>query len=280
MTDAILNSLLFTNNILSFLTVDNALLTQSLQSYMPELYQYALEIINNAALPIAHTILALFFVLEIYRLSVRVEGAGGSLNHLGAEIVFRVLFRLVIFKTIIDSVPTILNGIFALSTTLTSKISAILTSASLRDHALDITQLQPIIEGQAFIAQLSSLLFCAVISLIVGIMVIIAYVIIYARFLEIFIFFSIAPIPLATLPSQELSQIGKNFLKHFAAVCLQGTLIVLILTFIPVLTANALFNPGFVDLYSSLLGVLGYTLVTVIALTSCRHWAKVICGLA
>jgi hypothetical protein len=280
MTDAILDNLLFTNIFLGYLNVDNALLTQSLASYMPTLYDYALSIINNATLPIANTILALFFVLEIYRLSVRVEGAGGSVNHLGAEIVFRVLFRLVIFKTIIDQVPKILNGIFALSTQLTTKISSVLTDSFLRGNALDITQLQPAIETQNFFTQLDSLFFCSIITIIVALMVVIAYVIIYARFLELFIFFSVAPIPLATLPSEEMSQVGKNFLKHFTAICLQGAIIVLILTFIPVITANALFKTDVINLRLALVGVLGYVIVTVIALTSSRHWAKVICGLA
>ena len=50
---------------------------------------------------------------------------------------------------------------------------------------------------------------------------------VYGRFFKMFIYVAVAPIPLATFGGEETSHIGKSFLKTFAAVCLEGAVIVL-----------------------------------------------------
>ena len=47
------------------------------------------------------------------------------------------------------------------------------------------------------------------------------------RFFKIYIYTAIAPIPLATFAGQPTEQIGTNFLKSYAAVCLEGVIIIL-----------------------------------------------------
>ena len=50
---------------------------------------------------------------------------------------------------------------------------------------------------------------------------------VYGRFFRLYLYTAIAPIPLASFAGEPSQSIGKSFLKGYAAVCLEGAIIVL-----------------------------------------------------
>ncbi len=50
---------------------------------------------------------------------------------------------------------------------------------------------------------------------------------VYGRFFKLYLYTAIAPIPLSSFAGEPSRSIGKSFLKSFAAVCLEGAVIVL-----------------------------------------------------
>ena len=50
---------------------------------------------------------------------------------------------------------------------------------------------------------------------------------VYGRFFKIYLYTAIAPIPLATFAGEPSQSVGKTFIKSYAAVCLEGAIIVL-----------------------------------------------------
>ena len=50
---------------------------------------------------------------------------------------------------------------------------------------------------------------------------------VYGRFFRLYMYTAIAPIPLASFAGQPSESIGRNFLKSYAGVCLEGAVIVL-----------------------------------------------------
>ena len=64
-------------------------------------------------------------------------------------------------------------------------------------------------------------------SLIVTILSFIMIMTVYGRFFKIYMYAAIAPIPLSTFAGEETSHVGKSFFKSYAAVCLEGAIIVL-----------------------------------------------------
>lgn len=64
-------------------------------------------------------------------------------------------------------------------------------------------------------------------SLFITVLSFIMILTVYGRFFKIYLYAAIAPIPLSTFAGEETSNIGKSFLKSFAAVCLEGAIIVL-----------------------------------------------------
>jgi hypothetical protein len=103
-------------------------------------------------------------------------------------------------------------------------------------------------------------------------------VILYGRMIEIYIFIAIAPLPLATFPHPEMSSIAKNFLKNFAAVCLQGSLIYLVVAMYGVLVKSVAINIDYNNITSTLLQATMYSLILVISIFTTGKWAKSICN--
>ena len=50
---------------------------------------------------------------------------------------------------------------------------------------------------------------------------------VYGRFFKLYLYTAIAPIPLSTFAGEPTQNVGKSFLKSYAAVCLEGAIIVL-----------------------------------------------------
>ena len=50
---------------------------------------------------------------------------------------------------------------------------------------------------------------------------------VYGRFFKMYMYTAIAPIPLSTFAGEPSQNVGKSFLKSYAAVCLEGAIIVL-----------------------------------------------------
>lgn len=64
-------------------------------------------------------------------------------------------------------------------------------------------------------------------SLVITILSFIMILTVYGRFFKIYLYTAIAPIPLSSFAGQPTEQIGKSFLKSYAAVCLEGAIIML-----------------------------------------------------
>lgn len=278
MTDAIMNLLNVINDLILSVGGDTSVLTAPLGGFMGSVYNYAIIIMHSVIMPIAYTVLALFFMLELYKASLKIENGGGGTT-LGAEMIFRVMVKMVLCKMVLDLTPDILGVIYNVTTNITSDVASVVAGGS-ATGGMDTAALEPVIDALGFWGGIPVIILVCIILLVTLLAVGFANVIIVARYFEMFIFICISPIPLATLPHDEMSQIGKNFLKSFAAVCVQGTLIFLVLSFFPLL-----FNSGFLgnsgaagSIYLSLLGVLGYSIVLILAIFSTGKWAKSICN--
>lgn len=278
MSDAILTVIEWINNLAVNLTGNSNALTGSFGSYLNQVYEYADTVMHSVCMPVAYVILALFFVMELYKASVRIDGSGGG-TPMGAELVFRVMFKMVVCKMVVDNIPLIMKAIFDVTAELSDKIQDVNGTGQIAG-GIDMAKAQDLVGDIGFIAGIPVLLLCFIVFLITLLAVAFSNVIIIARFVELYIYLAISPIPIATIPNEELSQIGKNFFKSFAAVCIQGTLIYLVLTFYPMIFNQALFNiEGETEsIYTVIFGTLGYSIVLILAVFSTGKWAKSICG--
>lgn len=50
---------------------------------------------------------------------------------------------------------------------------------------------------------------------------------VYGRFFKLYLYTAIAPIPLSALAGEPSQNVGKNFIKSYISVCMEGAIIVL-----------------------------------------------------
>jgi len=244
------------------------LLTEAINGLNDGLYGYVKTIMQSVVMPVAYTILALFFMLELYKASQRVEGIGGG-SSLGAEVIFKAMFKMALCKLAVDSSLLFMEAIYAVFQKITSGIETAITIDPGIDGPIDLDALNHHIDSLGLGDQIGMLIELVIVKFGVWIIMGLVKVICIARFIEIYMYVAISPIPIATFPSDEMSQIGKNFLKSFAAVCLQGTLIFLVLSFFPLLLSEQLLGND-VSAFNLLL----YSLVLILAVFGANRYAK------
>lgn len=251
-------------------------LIQTPAQFNPTIYSLVTSICECAVMPIAYVILAIVFTLELYNASTRTDGAGGGTT-LGVEIVFRVMVKFVLCKIAVDMTPQILNAIFQISSSIISNIQV---GATQFTNGANMDELKESVQDLG--GFMPKVMLCAQITIIwlafkfASMMI---TLITLARMIELYIYTAIAAIPIATLGGGELSSIGKNFLKGFAAVSIQGTIIYIILilfgTFVSNIPTNTLSANNITDvLFQSLL----YTFLLVLAVFSSGRFSKSICN--
>lgn len=247
---------------------ETTFINQAIQAFNIELYGYVKTIMENVVMPVAYVILALFFMIELYKASQKVEGIGGG-SSLGAEVIFRAMFKMALCKIAVDSSLLFMEAIYSVFQQITTGISSTLTGGPGIDPGIDLNAINNHIDSLGLGGQIG--MFVELFIVRQGVIIIFALVkvICIGRFIEMYMYVAISPIPIATFPSEDLSQIGKNFLKSFAAVCLQGTLIYLILTFFPVILRDNLLNEN-----SAPFDLLLYSLVLILAVFGANRYAK------
>jgi len=240
-------------------------LLMDMDAFNGSMYTIATNVMG-ITLTIAYVILALFFVLELLKVSVKVEGAGGG-STFGAEMVFKVMFKMVLCKLAVDSSLLFMGAIYEVGQTIIRGIGS-LDGVT----AVDLSASAMLIDNMSLGAQIGMLLELIIIKFGVWITLSLVQIICIGRFIEIYVHVAISPIPIATFPSEELSSIAKNFFKSFAAVCLQGVFIYIILAFFPSLFLENLF--GALNGFSLFL----YSIVLVMAIFASGRWARSICN--
>lgn len=65
-------------------------------------------------------------------------------------------------------------------------------------------------------------------------------IVLASRMIEIFMYLSVSPIPMATMMNNDWGQIGKNWLRNMLALAFQGFFIVIALTIFKSLLSNVI----------------------------------------
>lgn len=113
-------------------------------------------------------------------------------------------------------------------------------------------------------------------GLIMQLVFIITAIIVVARIFELLVYTAIAPIPLSTLSCDGLQDVGKGFLKSYAAVCLQAAVIVImIIVYRTMMTNQSLLH---LDQLDKRWVTLLVTFIFGAGIMQSGSWAKKFCG--
>lgn len=176
--------------------------------------------INGSLQAIGLALLVLFFLSGVMRTSANL----GEIKR--PEHALKLFIRFAIAKGVVTYGLSLMMGIFSVIQGIISKImrTSGITAASkttLPQEMIDA------IEDCGFFESIPLWAVTIIGSLFVTVLSFIIIFTVYGRFFKIYMYTAIAPVPLSTFAGQPTQSIGISFLKGYAAVCLEGAIIIL-----------------------------------------------------
>ena len=176
--------------------------------------------IHGALQAIGLGLLVLFFVVGV------MKTCGSFAEVKKPEHALKLFIRFAIAKGVVTYGLELMMAVFKI---IQGVVSTIMNSAGL-GGATQATLPQAMIDAINSCGFFESIPLWAV-TLIGGLFVtVISFIMIlsvYGRFFKLYLYTAIAPIPLSTFAGEPTQSVGKNFLKSYCNVCLEGAIIVL-----------------------------------------------------
>ncbi len=176
--------------------------------------------IHGALQAIGYALLVLFFVVGV------VKTCGSFTETKRPEVVFKLFIRFVISKAVITYGLELMMALFRI---VQGVMTTIISSTGMGTQ-ITVTMPQEMVTAVEDLGFLEAIPIWAVSllgSLFIIVLSFIMIMSVYGRFFRLYMYTAIAPIPLSTLAGLPTQNIGFAFLKSYAAVCLEGAVIVL-----------------------------------------------------
>ncbi len=176
--------------------------------------------INGALQAIGCALLVLFFVMGV------VKTCGSFTELKKPEMVFKCFIRFVLAQAAVTHGMELMTALFKVAQGMISTIMTASGMSALTDTTLP-SEMVNIIEDVGFLESIPLWAITLLGSLFIWVLSLIMILTVYSRFFKLYLATAIAPIPMASFAGQPSSSIGVAFLKSYAAICLEGCIIVL-----------------------------------------------------
>ena len=215
------------DNIMNALSVWNAklqeiwlLITQSPESFKGGGIWGVVLNINAALKAIGYALLVLFFVVGI------VKTCGSFAEVRRPEHAAKLFIRFILAKAVVGYGLDLMMALFRIvqgiiSTTINTAGLAAQTAVTMP------AEMEAAIQALTFWQSIPAWAVSLIGSLVIIVLSFVMIMSVYGRFFKLYLYTAIAPIPLSAFAGEPSANIGKSFLKSYAAVCLEGAIIVL-----------------------------------------------------
>lgn len=196
------------------------LLTQSPQAFKGGAIWNVMQTVHGALQAIALALLVLFFAAGV----VKTCGSFAELKK--PEHALKLFVRFAIAKALITHGMELMLAILSI---VQGVISTIMNAAGFGtpESITMPAEMVTIIEDMGFLESIPVWAVTLIGSLIVWVLSFIMILSVYGRFFKLYMYTAISPIPLSSFAGEPFQNIGKSFLKSYAAVLLEGAVIVL-----------------------------------------------------
>ena len=197
-----------------------SLITQSPEQFKGGVIWNVIKDIHGAVQAIGLALLVLFFVIGV------MKTCGSFAEVKKPEVALKLFIRFAIAKGVVTYGLELMIALFNIVQGL---ISSIMTAAGMGTATRTVlpSTIVTAIEDCGFFESIPLWAVTLIGGLFITILSFIMILTVYGRFFKLYIYTAIAPVPLATFAGEPSQQVGKSFIKSYAAVCLEGAIIVL-----------------------------------------------------
>lgn len=195
------------------------------QQYNSGLYDAAVALHNTAVKPITAVVLSIILVMMLASASTRIDGD----RELGVRIISGVLLKAVIVILFASSALLILKAIDEVTTTIAAAaMDTDVGGPGTQDAGLG-NLLSDEVKGAGTTDKLGMFVIISIPFLVSQVVGVLALVLIFVRFIQLYLMTVFASLPIAFIAYEETKQMGIGYLKRYASTALSGVVILLAL---------------------------------------------------
>ena len=196
------------------------LITQSPETFKGGTIWNVVLLIHDTMQAIGLALLVLFFVVGV------VKTCGSFAEIKRPEAAVKLFIRFALAKAVVTYGLELMMALFTIVQGVISSIMSAAGMGAAQETVLP-AEIVSAIESCGFWESIPLWAVALIGGLFITILSFVMVLTVYGRFFRLYIYTAIAPIPLSTFAGEPSQQIGRSFLKSYAAVCLEGAIIVL-----------------------------------------------------
>lgn len=196
------------------------ILTQSPENFKGGGIWQVIVQIHGALQAIGYALLVLFFVVGV------VKTCGSFTEVKRPEHVLKIFIRFALAKGVVTYGLELMMALFNIIQGVTSTIMQTAGFGSTEDTVLP-DEIIEAVEDCGFFESIPLWAVTLIGGLFITVLSFIMIMSVYGRFFRLYLYTAIAPIPLSSFAGEPSQNIGRSFLKSYAAVCLEGAIVVL-----------------------------------------------------
>lgn len=197
-----------------------ALVTQSPQSFKGGTIWNVIVTIHGGVKAIGLALIVLFFVMGV----MKTCGSFADLKR--PEVAIKAFVRFALAKATVTYGLELMSALFSIAQGLVSTIISAAGFGSAQKTTLP-TKIVTAVEDCGFFESIPLWAVTLIGGLLVTVLSFVMIMTVYGRFFKLYLYTAIAPVPLSAFAGEPTQSIGVSFIKSYAAVCLEGAIIVL-----------------------------------------------------
>ena len=196
------------------------IITQSPETFKGGDIWNVIVTINGALQAIGYALLVLFFVVGV------VKTCGSFVEVKKPEHALKLFIRFAIAKGVITYGLELMMALFEI---IQGVMSTIMNAAGFGQPQQTVLpeEIVTAVEDCGFFESIPLWAVTLIGGLFITVLSFIMIMSVYGRFFRLYMYTAIAPVPLASFAGEPTQNVGKSFMKSYAAVCLEGAVIVL-----------------------------------------------------
>lgn len=196
------------------------LITQSPENFKGGTIWGVIQNIHGALQAVGLALLVLFFVVGVMRT------CGSLAETKRPETALKLFIRFALAKGVVTYGLELMMALFRI---IQGVISTIMSSAGFGAAQQTVlpSEIVSAVEDCGFFESIPLWAVTLIGGLFITVLSFVMIMTVYGRFFKLYLYAAIAPIPLSTFAGEPTQNVGRSFLKSYAAVCLEGAIIVL-----------------------------------------------------
>ncbi|HEO6695212.1 TPA: type IV secretion system protein [Streptococcus agalactiae] len=249
-------------------------LVKSLSDYNPTVWTYMSTVTKSVMQPLGVAILAVILILEFSKMAKKIANSGGAMT---LEAIAPIIVSYIMVAVAITNTSVIVEAILGLSSYAIEQIATIVSQGGASYDTLSAVKGSGIV-GKMIVGFVAILIWlvrmfsAALVNLLISI-----------RFIQLYLMIPFAPLTIPTFLSDDWRSVGIGYLKNIMVYGLQGILIFLIISLVPLFESVAKIavsnGSGTMNALAVMFGGLVQAILLIIALVGSQRTARSILGM-